>query len=87
MLTFIRATDELDSGEKGNSARQEHGERPEGHTAVPASHRGSLIPFVEFPTLGLIVDVVEEAVFRDEQGVTLERSLCNKITIYIVASE
>ena len=45
------------------------------HGAVCAGAARGAVPLVEVPALGLVVDVVEEAVLRHQQGVGLEGAL------------
>ena len=71
---LVRTADELHTRENVDAAGQEHGEALEPHAAVGASGAGRRVPRVVVAALGLVVDVVEEAVLRHQQSVALERS-------------
>ena len=72
----VWAADELDPREDVNATGEEHGEAFELHTPVGAGGAGSGVPLVVVPALGLVVDVVEKAVLRHQQGIALERPGC-----------
>jgi len=74
----LRTADELDSGEERNAARKEHGEGAQDEVPLKAALRGRLVPARELPAARLVVHVVEQARLRYQQGVALERSLCDK---------
>ena len=70
------AADELNAGEDVDTAGEEHGEALDSHPSLGALVARRLVPLVEVHALGLVVDVVEEAVLRDQEGVALERTGC-----------
>lgn len=75
-LKVLRTADELDAGEQRDAARQQHGKAAHLHAAILAGGRARLVPAGERPAARRIVDVVEEAALRHQQGVRLERALC-----------
>ena len=76
-LTFevLGAADEFDSREQRYATRQQHGEAAQGEVAVQTRLRSGDIPTVKLPALGLVVNVVEQAVFWYQQRVALEGTL------------
>lgn len=81
------AADELDSGEDVDAAGQQHGEALHPHSAVAAGPGGGPVPLVEVPASGLVVDVVEQTVLRDQEGVALERSGCRSKLLFCCKQE
>lgn len=71
-ITILWTTDKLDSWEEINTTRQQHGKASELHRPVQAAVCCSIIPVIEALADALVVDVVEEAMFRYEEGITLE---------------
>lgn len=80
------AANELDAGEEGDAAGQQHGEGAQRQASLAAGVGGRRVPAVEGPALGLVVDVVEQAVLRHQQRVALEGALC-KYTNYRYTSQ
>lgn len=71
---MLGTADELNAGEDGYAAGQEHGEAAHLHAALLAGSCSGLVPPHERPAPGGVVDVVEEAALRHQQGVRLEWS-------------
>jgi hypothetical protein len=77
LLTFevLGTAYEFDSREKGDATRQQHGETAQGEVTVQTGLRSCHVPTVKLPALGLVVNMVEQAVLWDQQGVALEGPL------------
>ncbi len=71
---LTRTANELDPAEDVDPAGQEHSEALDLHAALLACVGRGLVPLVEVPALGLVVDVVEQAMFRNQECVALESS-------------
>jgi hypothetical protein len=76
-LTFevLGTANEFDSGKQGDATGQQHGETAQGEVAIQARLCSRHVPAVKLPALGLVMNVVEETVLRNQQGVALERPL------------
>lgn len=72
---MFRTTNELNATEEGDAAGQQHGEGAKLESTVLAGGGSCCIPSAEGPTVALVVDVVEEAIVRDEERVRLEWTL------------
>ena len=70
-----RATHELHSAEYIDATGEEHGKWLQLHATVWAGCSSSGVPLVKVPALGLVVNVIKEAMLGDQQSVRLERSL------------
>ncbi len=67
---------ELHPAEDIDATGEEHGEALDLHATLLASVGRRPVPLVKVPALGLVVDVVEQAMFRHEESVRLESSRC-----------
>ena len=75
---FCRAADKLNAGEDVDATGEEHRKAAKPHRAIGASSARRPVPLVKVPALGLVVDVVKEAVLGHQEGVRLEGTLCRK---------
>ena len=75
------AADKLHAAEDVDAAGEQHGEAAELHAAVPAGAARRGVPLVEVPALGLVVDVVKQAVLRHQQRVRLEGALWKMLVL------
>jgi len=71
----LGATDKFNTREKRDAAGQEHGEALELHFPVLAAQTRRQVPFTELPALGLIVNVIKQAVLGHKKGIALEWTL------------
>lgn len=87
---MLRAADELDPREEADTAGQQHGETPQLQASLLAGAPGGHIPPAKLPAVALVMDMVEQAALRHQQGVRLEGAFCgrrNKSVLKTVARE
>lgn len=75
---MLRAAHELDPREEADAAGQQHGEAPQLQAPLLAGAARSHVPPAELPAVALVVDVVEQAALRHQQGVRLEGAFCGR---------
>lgn len=72
------AADEFNTREQADSARQEHGKSPQSKSPVVAGAASGGVPTGELPASALVVDVVKQAAFRNQQRIRLEWTFCRQ---------